>query len=149
MSSLVAILNGPNINMIGVRQPEIYGSVRFADIEVLCREEAKALNLEIVFRQSNHEGVLVDWIQEARETAAAIIINPGALTHTSVAIMDALAACSFPILELHLTNVHRREAFRRHSYVSKVALGVIAGFGAHGYALALRQAAFLICRPQE
>ncbi|HVX98210.1 MAG TPA: type II 3-dehydroquinate dehydratase [Pseudorhodoplanes sp.] len=144
MSRLVYILNGPNLNLLGKRQPQIYGHETLADVERDCRALAKELNLEIRFHQSNREYEIIDWIHEARETAGAIIINPGAFTHTSVAILDALNAFDHPIFEVHISNVHKREAFRHHSYVSGVATGVMAGFGTQGYQLALRRAAFLI-----
>lgn len=134
----IVILNGPNLNLLGQRQPEIYGRDTLADVEANCRRLAGELGLELEFRQSNHEGELIDWIHAARATAAGLIINPAAYTHTSVAILDALKTCEFPILEVHISNVHQREAFRHHSYVSLVATGVIAGFGIHGYELALR-----------
>jgi 3-dehydroquinate dehydratase-2 len=137
MKKLIYILNGPNLNLLGTREPEVYGRESLADIEKLCEERATALSLAVDFRQSNHEGVLVDWIQEAREKALGIIINPGALTHTSVALLDALNAVSLPIIEVHLSNIHRREEFRRHSYVSLAAKGVICGLGSHGYPLAV------------
>jgi 3-dehydroquinate dehydratase-2 len=144
MSRLVYILNGPNLNLLGKRQPHIYGHETLADVERDCRALAKELNLEIRFHQSNREYEIIDWIHEARETAGAIIINPGAFTHTSVAILDALNAFDHPIFEVHISNVHKREAFRHHSYVSGVATGVMAGFGTQGYQLALRRAAVLI-----
>lgn len=137
MPQTVFILNGPNLNLLGKREPEIYGRQTLADIESDCRDGAAALGLAIDFRQSNHEGVLIDAIHEARERAAGIIINPGALTHTSIAIHDALKAFAGPIVEVHLSNIHQREAFRHLSYVSLVAKAVIAGCGAHGYQLAL------------
>jgi 3-dehydroquinate dehydratase-2 len=133
----VYILNGPNLNLLGVREPEIYGRASLADAEALAAERAKALGLAIVFRQSNHEGVLVDWIQEARGSAAALILNAGAYTHTSLAIHDALKAFPGPIIELHVSNPAARENFRRHSYVSRAATGCISGFGINGYALAV------------
>lgn len=144
MSRLVYVLNGPNLNLLGKRQPEIYGSETLADVERDCRAAAKEFGLEIRFHQSNREYEIIDWIHEARETAGAIVINPAAFTHTSVAILDALNTCEFPILEVHISNVHKREAFRHHSYVSMVASGVIAGFGTQGYLLALQRAARLI-----
>ena len=144
MTQKIMLLNGPNLNMLGTRQPEIYGHDTLAEIEARVRQRAAAHGLDLDFRQSNHEGELVTWIQEARTSCAGIIINPAAYTHTSVAIQDALATCEFPIIELHLSNTHRREAFRRHSYVSPVATGVIFGFGAHGYELALEAIARLI-----
>ena len=140
----VFVLNGPNLNLLGVRQPEIYGRATLADIEADCRALGAELGLEIDFRQSNNEGVLVDWIQEARGAAQAVVINPAAYTHTSVALLDALSAFDGPVIEVHLSNVHKRDAFRRHSYVSLRADGVIAGCGAEGYLLALRRAASLL-----
>ena len=137
MPQTVFILNGPNLNLLGKREPEIYGHQTLGDIESDCRDRAASLGLAIDFRQSNHEGVLIDAIHEARERAAGIIINPGALTHTSIAIHDALKAFAGPIVEVHLSNIHQREAFRHLSYVSLVAKAVIAGCGAHGYLLAL------------
>ena len=137
MPQTVFILNGPNLNLLGKREPEIYGHQTLADIESDCRDRAAALGLTIDFRQSNHEGVLIDAIHEARDRATGIIINPGALTHTSIAIHDALKAFAGPIVEVHLSNIHQREAFRHLSYVSLVAKAVIAGCGAHGSLLAL------------
>jgi 3-dehydroquinate dehydratase-2 len=133
----VYILNGPNLNLLGAREPEIYGRASLADAEALAVERAKALGLAIVFRQSNHEGALVDWIQEARGAAAALILNAGAYTHTSLAIHDALKAFAGPIVEVHVSNPAARENFRRHSYVSRAATGSICGFGINGYALAV------------
>lgn len=141
------VLNGPNLNLLGRRQPAIYGHETLADVEADCRRTASALGLELVFRQSNAEHQLIDWIHEAREGACGIVINPAAYTHTSVAIHDALAACEIPIFEVHISNVHRREPFRHHSYVSAVATGVIAGFGTQGYALALQRLARLVGEP--
>ena len=140
----VFILNGPNLNLLGVRDPSIYGRDTLGDIEERCAARAAALGLEIDFRQSNHEGQLVDWIQEARESADGIILNAGALTHTSVAVLDALSAAELPVIEVHLSNIFRREGFRHHSYVSLAANGVICGFGAQGYELALDAVASLI-----
>ncbi len=139
MSRTVYVLNGPNLNLLGKRQPAIYGHETLADVEAECRRVAGECGLEIEFRQSNAEHQLIDWIHEARERAAGIVINPAAYTHTSVAILDALSACEFPIIEVHISNVHRREAFRHHSYVSLAATGVIAGFGTQGYSLALQR----------
>lgn len=144
MAHKVLILNGPNLNMLGTREPEIYGATTLADIEADCTAHAAKLGVEVDFRQSNHEGELVEWIQQARGSASCIIINPAAYTHTSVAILDALKMTGLPIIELHLSNVHAREAFRHHSYVSPVATGVLCGFGAHGYIMALDAAARLI-----
>jgi 3-dehydroquinate dehydratase-2 len=144
MSSTVLILNGPNLNLLGKREPHIYGRETLADVEAQCRALAGELGLSVEFKQSNAEHQLIDWIHEARENMGGIIINPGAFTHTSIAIMDALSACEFPILEVHISNVHRREAFRHHSYVSLMATGVLAGFGVNGYQLALRHMGHLL-----
>jgi 3-dehydroquinate dehydratase-2 len=146
MTSTVLILNGPNLNLLGKRQPDIYGRETLADVEAQCRALAGELGLGLDFKQSNAEHQLIDWIHEARETVAGLIINPAAFTHTSVAIMDALKTCAFPILEVHISNVHQREAFRHHSYVSLAATGVIAGCGVDGYCLALRHIAHLLER---
>lgn len=137
MAATIFVLNGPNLNLLGTREPAIYGTTTLAEIETGLRERGKAIGFEIVFRQSNHEGVLVDWIQEARQSATGLIINAGAYTHTSIALRDALAALDVPIVEVHLSNLFRREDFRRHSHISPMALGLICGFGAHGYWLAL------------
>lgn len=142
--SLIYILNGPNLNLLGKRQPEIYGSETLEDVERDCRRVATGHGLDIRFHQSNREYEIIDWIHEARETASGIVINPAAFTHTSVAILDALNAFDAPIIEVHISNVHRREAFRHHSYVSGVASGVIAGFGTQGYQLAIQRLAHLI-----
>ncbi|MBO6635291.1 type II 3-dehydroquinate dehydratase [Parvibaculum sp.] len=133
----VYVLNGPNLNLLGQREPEIYGSTTLADIEKLVKTKAKALGLAVVCRQSNHEGELVDWIQEAREKAAAVILNAAAYSHTSIAIHDALATLDMPVIEVHISNVYKRESFRHHSTVSSVATGVICGLGTIGYELAL------------
>ena len=138
MSQKILLLNGPNLNMLGLRQPEIYGSDTLKDVEDLCLKTGKDLGLEVDFRQSNHEGTLVDWIHEARTDFDAIIINPAAYTHTSVAILDALQAAEKPVIEVHLSNIHKRESFRHTSYVSMMAQGVICGLGVHGYELALQ-----------
>jgi 3-dehydroquinate dehydratase-2 len=137
MAKRVLVLNGPNLNLLGTREPGTYGSQTLADIEELCRREGEALGLAIDFRQSNHEGELVTWIQQARESADAIVINPAAYSHTSVDIHDALRAVGLPTVEVHLTNIHTREPFRHHYFVSSVAKGVICGLGAAGYRLAL------------
>jgi 3-dehydroquinate dehydratase-2 len=144
MSRLVFILNGPNLNLLGKRQPHIYGHETLADVERDCRVLAGELGLELRFHQSNREYEIIDWIHEARESAAGIVINPGAFTHTSVAILDALNAFDAPVIECHISNVHKREAFRHHSYVSLRTDAVMAGFGTHGYQLALRHLARLI-----
>lgn len=140
----VLILNGPNLNMLGVREPGIYGSETLDDIEGLCQERAEALGLAVDFRQSNHEGELVSWVQQARGEHDAIIINAGAYTHTSIALLDALTLAELPVIEVHLSNIFRREPFRHQSYVSAVAKGVICGFGAQGYLMALDAVARLI-----
>ena len=137
MSSIILVLNGPNLNMLGVRQPEIYGSETLADIESACRVKAGELDLAVDFRQSNHEGELMRWIQEASGKMAGIAINAAAFTHTSVALLDALSLVELPIIEIHLSNVYARDSFRHHSYISAVANGVICGLGSHGYILAL------------
>lgn len=136
-SPIILVLNGPNLNMLGVRQPEIYGRETLGDIETACRERGAELDLEVDFRQTNHEGQLVDWIQEARGTADGIVINGGALSHTSVAVLDALLLCELPIMEVHLSNIYARDTFRHHSYVSRAARGVICGLGGLGYLYAL------------
>ncbi len=146
MPDRVFALNGPNLNLLGQRQPEIYGAATLADVERDCAALCAELGLALDFRQSNHEGVLVDWVQEARGAARAIVINPGAYTHTSVALLDALNAFDGPVIEVHISNVHKREEFRRHSYVSLRADGVIAGCGTDGYLLALRRVASLLAR---
>lgn len=149
MTSTIHVLNGPNLNLLGQRQPEIYGRETLADVEADCRRAGEALGLAIEFRQSNREYEIIDWIHEARTQAAGIVINPAAFTHTSVAILDALAACDCPVIEVHLSNIHKREPFRHHSYVSGIAAGVIAGCGPQGYVFALhRLAALLKKEPQ-
>ena len=140
----IFILNGPNLNLLGVREPSVYGHDTLGDIEERCSACAASLSLQIDFRQTNHEGQLVDWIQEARASADGIILNAGALTHTSVALLDVLSAADLPTIEVHLSNIFRRESFRRHSYVSLAATGVICGLGAQGYELALAAIANLI-----
>ena len=137
MGKPIYILNGPNLNMLGVREPEIYGSETLEGIRQRCEAHAEALGLKVDFRQSNHEGELVDWVQQARSQASALIINAGAYTHTSVALLDAILAADLPVVEVHLSNIHQREEFRRHSYISTAANGVICGFGAQVYDLAL------------
>lgn len=133
----ILVLNGPNLNLLGTRQPEVYGTITLADVEQLCAEWAKAMNCDVSFGQSNHEGDLVDQIHAARGTHDGIVLNAGAYTHTSIALMDAIASVELPTIELHLSNVHAREDFRHVSYIAKVAIGVICGFGARGYTLAL------------
>lgn len=133
----ILVLNGPNLNLLGTRQPEIYGHTTLDAIEAECHEVANELSLSVDFRQTNHEGELVEWIQQARGKMAGIIINAGAFSHTSVAILDALLACGLPTIEVHLSNIYRRESFRQHSFVSQGATGVICGLGPVGYVLAL------------
>ena len=138
MAKTIYVLNGPNLNLLGQRQPEIYGRATLADVEKLCRTTAQRLGVEIVFRQSNHEGDIVDWINEAHaEKAAGLVINPAAFTTTSIAILDALLVMVAPVIEVHISNIHKREEYRRHSYVSQAARAVICGFGVDGYALAI------------
>jgi 3-dehydroquinate dehydratase II len=148
----IYVLNGPNMNLLGTREPEKYGSATLADVQKLCTDTAKRFGLEIVFRQSNTEGELVDWIQEAHaKDGAAIIINPAGYTTTSIAIMDALLAVNvkLPVIEVHVTNIHARESFRQNSYISKAAKAVIAGFGIDGYALAITGLAGLLGAKQK
>ena len=144
MRNHITILNGPNLNLLGSREPEIYGVETLADVEAQCGMLSEKLGLSIAFRQSNHEGELVDWIQGARDTSAGIIINPAALTHTSVAVLDELNLFDGPVIEVHISQIHKREAFRHHSYVSLRADAVIAGCGTEGYGLALRRMATLL-----
>jgi 3-dehydroquinate dehydratase-2 len=143
MNDTILILNGPNLNLLGQREPHIYGRETLADVEARCRTLAAEFGLAVAFHQSNAEHQLIDWIQAYRVGSAGIVINPGAYTHTSIAILDALNACEVPIIECHISNVHRREAFRQHSYVSLAATAVMAGFGTHGYELAVRHIARL------
>ena len=133
----ILILNGPNLNLLGTRQPEVYGSTTLEDIEKSCQAKAKALGVALAFEQTNVEGTMVDMIHDARGTHDGIILNAGAYTHTSVALMDAVSSVDLPTIELHLSNIHAREEFRHTSYIAKAAVGVICGFGAHGYELAL------------
>ena len=145
MAKTVYVLNGPNLNLLGTREPHIYGRASLADVEKLCRSAAERHGLTLVFRQSNHEGQIIDWINEARaEKAAGLVINPAGHTTTSVAILDALLAMEAPVIEVHISNIHAREEFRRHSYVSQAARAVICGFGIAGYALAITGLANLI-----
>jgi 3-dehydroquinate dehydratase II len=138
MANTIYVLNGPNLNLLGTRQPETYGHATLAEVEQLCRDAGKRFELAVEFRQSNHEGAIVDWIQEAaRNKALGIVINPAGYTTTSVAILDAILAVKIPVIEVHISNIHARESFRRHSYVSRAARAVICGFGIEGYALAI------------
>jgi 3-dehydroquinate dehydratase II len=133
----ILVLNGPNLNLLGTREPSIYGRATLAEIEKACRSRAGSLGLDVDFRQTNHEGVLIDWVQEARGRMAGIIINPAGYGHSSIALLDALNGVELPIIEVHLSNIFKREAFRRHSFVSESARGVICGLGPQGYLLAL------------
>jgi 3-dehydroquinate dehydratase II len=144
MTRTLFVLNGPNLNLLGKRQPHIYGHETLADVEAGCRKAAAAHNLDVRFHQSNREYEIIDWIHEAREQAVGIVINPAAFTHTSVAILDALNAFEPPVVEVHISNVHKRESFRHHSYVSLRADGVIAGCGTQGYVLAIERLAHLV-----
>jgi 3-dehydroquinate dehydratase-2 len=141
---LIAVLNGPNMNMLGLRQPEIYGAATLDDVEQLCAETAEQLGVAIDFRQTNGEGELISWVQECRNRAQGIVINPAGYTSTSIALLDALLAVELPVIEVHITNIHRREQFRHLSYVSLAATGVICGCGIRGYALALTAMADLL-----
>lgn len=137
MTRSILILNGPNLNLLGTRQPEVYGPTTLADIEAICYHKAKALGIDIVFAQSNHEGAMIDTLHAARGVHDGIILNAGAYTHTSVALMDAISSIMLPVVELHLSNIHAREEFRRTSFIAPVAIGQICGFGAAGYPLAI------------
>ncbi|WP_422365954.1 type II 3-dehydroquinate dehydratase [Pelagibius sp.] len=145
----VLILNGPNLNMLGKREPDVYGRESLSDIEAKSRKHGEGLGLSVECRQSNSEGELIDWIQAARDDQDALIINPGGYSHSSIAIMDALLASALPVIEVHLSNIHRREAFRHHSYVSKVADAVLCGFGSYGYLMALDALALRLNAQQE
>ncbi len=144
MAPTILVLNGPNLNILGAREPDVYGHETLADIEAACARRASALGLKVEFRQSNNEGELVDWIQGARNGYAGLIVNAGAYTHTSVALLDALLACDVPVIEVHLSNILQRYDFRHHSYVSKAARGLICGFGGFGYEMALEAAARML-----
>ena len=144
MAARILVLNGSNLNMLGTREPALYGHQTLDDIREMCAGRAGPLDLDIDFRQSNHEGELVEWIQQARGACAGIVINPGGYTHTSVAILDALLLSELPVIEIHISNIFRREPFRGHSYVSQAASGIITGLGAHGYVLALDAVAEII-----
>ena len=137
MTHSLLILNGPNLNLLGTRQPEVYGTTTLQDIEALCADRAKALGVSVTFQQSNHEGALIDALHAARGVHAGVILNAGAYTHTSVALMDAITSTQLPVVELHLSNIHAREEFRQKSYIARVAIGQICGFGAAGYPLAM------------
>ena len=147
--SRILVLNGPNLNLLGSREPHIYGRETLAEIEAACRRRAKTHAATVEFRQSNTEGELVDWVQAAKKKFDVLIVNAGAYTHTSVALLDALEACGLPVIEVHLSNIHRREAFRETSYVSKVAAGIVMGLGAKGYELAVEAAVHLARRKKK
>jgi len=144
MSKLITVLNGPNLNLLGKRQPEIYGHATLEDVESDCSKLAGELGFSTRFQQSNHEGQLIDWIHDAREDSVAIVMNPGAYSHTSIAILDALNTFEGPVIEVHVSNIHQRETFRHHSYVSLRAEGVIAGCGVQGYELAIHRIGSLL-----
>ena len=146
MAKPVFILNGPNLNLLGMREPDIYGTETLADVDARCRARAKSLDLDVETRQSNSEAELIGWIHEAHSAASAIVINAAGYTHTSVALRDALKLAGVPVIEVHLSNIYKREPFRHRSHVSPVAHGVICGFGAHGYELALEALAELLAR---
>jgi 3-dehydroquinate dehydratase-2 len=149
MATTVYVLNGPNLNLLGTREPDVYGRTTLKDVEAMCRDAGRRHGFDIVFHQSNHEGALVDWIQEARaQGAAGIVINPAAYTHTSIAILDAVLAANIPTVEVHISNVHARDAFRRHSYISPAAKAVICGFGVNGYVLAIDGLAAMFQSPK-
>jgi 3-dehydroquinate dehydratase-2 len=143
MSKPIYVLNGPNLNLLGTREPEIYGKATLDDVRQLCERRASSLGRTVVFRQSNHEGQLIDWVQEARTEASALVINPAGYGHTSIALLDALKAVDIPVVECHLSNPAAREAFRHHTYVSLAAAGLVSGFGAKSYELAVEAAAGL------
>ncbi|MBX4926088.1 type II 3-dehydroquinate dehydratase [Rhizobium binae] len=147
--SLIYVLNGPNLNLLGKRQPHIYGHETLADVETSCRKLASELGHELRFHQSNREYEIIDWIHEARENGAGIVINPAAFTHTSLAILDALNTFEGPVIEIHISNVHKRESFRHHSFVSHRADGVIAGLGTEGYQLGIRRVATMLKTPKN
>lgn len=148
MPKPIYVLNGPNLNLLGAREPEIYGKQTLADIAAIAAKRAEALGLDCDFRQSNLEGELVTWIQEAREKASGIIMNAAGFTHTSVALLDALQAADVPVIEVHLSNIFQREDYRQHSFVSQVAVGVICGLGGQGYALAVEAMAGVLAGDQ-
>ena len=144
MASKILVLNGPNLNLLGSREPDVYGTETLADIELKSLVCGNNLGMKVEFRQSNTEGELVDWTQQARGNADLLIVNAGAYTHTSVALLDALKACDIPVIEVHLSNIHQREEYRQHSYISKVAVGTICGFGGYGYEMALEAASRIL-----
>ncbi len=146
---VIAVLNGPNLNMLGLREPLVYGPDTLEDVEQLCMDVALELGVAIDFRQTNSEGELITWVQQCRGRVAGIVINPAGYTHTSIALMDALLSADLPVIEVHISNIHRREEFRHHSYVSKVAQGVLCGFGIRGYAMALTAMAELVLDQED
>ena len=146
MPKPIFVLNGPNLNLLGEREPELYGSATLADVQAACEAMGREMGFEVLFRQSNHEGVLIDWVQEAREAASALVLNPAGYGHTSVALLDALRTLTIPVVECHLSNPAARESYRRRSYVAQAAAGVVSGFGAMSYTLALQAAAQLAQR---
>lgn len=146
MADTIFILNGPNLNLLGTREPQVYGTKTLADIEAQCVRKAQKLGFAVDFRQSNAEGDLVNWIQEARTEATGLIVNAGAFTHTSIAMLDALLACDLPVVEVHLSNIFSREPFRHRSYISRAATGVICGFGGLGYDLAIEAIAATVSK---
>ncbi len=146
MPQTVFVLNGPNLNLLGLREPGVYGTTTLADIEASVRAAGEKVGLTVDFRQTNHEGVLVDWIHEAREKAAGIVINPGAYTHTSIALHDAIKAVGLPVIEVHISNIFARESFRHHSYVSPVATGILCGLGPDGYVSGVEALARILAR---
>ncbi len=146
---LIAVLNGPNLNMLGQREPDLYGRATLDDVEQLCLQTAEKLGLTIDFRQTNIEGELISWVQECRKYAQGIVINPAGYTHTSVALLDALLSIELPIIEVHISNIYRRETFRHHSYVSRAVVGVICGLGVGGYSLALQAVTNLIYKDSQ
>jgi 3-dehydroquinate dehydratase-2 len=146
---VIAVLNGPNLNMLGLREPLVYGPDTLEDVEQLCMDVALELGVAIDFRQTNSEGELITWVQQCRGRVAGIVINPAGYTHTSIALMDALLSADLPVIEVHISNIHRREEFRHHSFVSKVAQGVLCGFGIRGYAMALTAMAELVLDQED
>jgi 3-dehydroquinate dehydratase-2 len=149
MAKPIYVLNGPNLNLLGQREPHIYGHETLADVRRRTEAAAAAHSLTVEFRQSNHEGQLIDWVQEARDKGAGLIVNAGGLTHTSIALLDALQAAELPVIEVHLSNIFRREAYRHHSYISLAARGVICGLGAKGYELAIAAMADLVAAARD
>jgi 3-dehydroquinate dehydratase II len=146
---VIAVFNGPNLNMLGLREPRIYGPDTLEDVEQLCVDTAELLGLAVDFRQTNSEGELITWVQQCRNRVAGLIINPGGYTHTSIALMDALLSAEVPVIEVHISNIHKREEFRHKSYVSRVAQGVLCGFGVRGYAMALAAMAEIVADQED